>query len=236
MTRDISANFDVHGILPINKPNGITSYDVIRKLKPLLPRKYKIGHGGTLDPFATGLLLILIGRFTKKMEYIHTLPKEYIVDMEFGFETDTQDITGRIVKRMENLPRIPRDTIAKKIADLPGDIMQTPPAYSAVKVDGVPAYKLARQNKKVSLKPKPRTIFDATLLSYDWPHAEVRLKVSTGTYIRTIVADLAHDLDAVATATKLIRTRIGDISVEDSITPESVSTQRDLINALIRPF
>lgn len=207
----------VQAILPVNKPVGMTSYDVIRQLKPLLPRRYKIGHAGTLDPFAEGLLLILIGRqATKKMSTILRLPKDYEVTCVFGFETDTQDITGEIVKRADSL-NIDKSEISFALEKFRGKIMQIPPAYSAKKVGGKRAYELAREGIDVKLDPKEVEIYDSTLLKLVGAEATIYYKVSSGTYIRTLVTDLGRELGCFATAKKLIRTSIGSYDLSQAI-------------------
>ena len=207
----------IDGILLVDKEEGITSYDVIRRIKKEYPKGTKIGHTGTLDPFASGLLVILIGRAaTKLMDRFHNLKKEYIVEAKFGFETDTQDITGEKIfenmkKSRPSLGKIKR--IIEK--DFLGLISQIPPKYSAKKVKGRKAYELARENIDFKLKPKNIEIYEFEILEYKYPDIRFRVVCSTGTYIRTLVKDLARELNTYATATNLRRVRIGTFTVEN---------------------
>ena len=204
------------GILLVDKKKGITSYDVIRGLKRELPKGIKIGHAGTLDPFATGLLIVMIGRgATKLMNNFHKLQKEYEVEAKFGFATDTQDITGKIIKRSEKEEvslEIIREILDKEFR---GVIEQTPPIYSAKKIAGKKAYELAREGKDVKLSPKKVNIYEIDILKYSYPTLKLRVVCSTGTYIRTIVNDLGEKFGLYATATELRRTKIGPFSLKD---------------------
>ena len=212
----------IDGILLIDKEVGITSYDAIRKLKRVLPKDQKIGHGGTLDPFASGLLLILLGRGTKLMDRIHSLEKEYIVNGEFGFCTDTQDITGKVLEKNTFVPTI--DEIEKIIEEyFLGNISQRPPMYSAKKVNGKKAYELARKGESVELKPKEVFIKEFEILKYEYPNIECRVVCSSGTYIRTLIHDLGIKLNTFATAKELRRTRIGEFGISNAMTSQNIS-------------
>jgi len=212
----------IDGILLIDKEEGITSYDVIRRLKYLLPRKYKIGHAGTLDPFATGLLFVLVGKATKLMDTIHGLEKEYEVTAEFGYATDTQDNTGKKINQNDIV--VPRGVIESTISKyFIGDISQLPPQYSAKKINGQKAYDLARQGKEVVLQPRGVKIFQFEIISYEWPVVTFRIVCSTGTYIRTLVNDLGEKVGTYATAIALRRTRIGEFNVNDAISTKAIN-------------
>jgi tRNA pseudouridine55 synthase len=208
----------INGILLIDKKKGITSYDVIRNIKKDYPKVTKIGHTGTLDPFATGLLIIMVGRqATKLMNRFHKLKKRYFVDAQFGFETDTQDITGVITYKSDD-GRVPakeeiEKTVNKKFL---GKIKQIPPKYSAKKIKGKKAYELAREGKEFKLKPKEIEIFEFNILDYNYPNIKYEILCSTGTYIRTLVHDLARVLGTYATATELRRMEIGPFSVKEA--------------------
>jgi tRNA pseudouridine55 synthase len=207
----------VEGILLVDKKKGITSYDVIRGIKRKYPKGTKIGHTGTLDPFAAGLLIIMIGRqATKLMNQFHKFKKRYTVNAQFGFETDTQDITGQVVSKTEDgvIP-IKKDIRSNIKKNFLGKIEQIPPKYSAKKIKGKKAYQLARQGKDFTLKPKQIEIFDFEILKYEYPYIKFEICCSTGTYIRTLVADLARNLGTYATATDLRRTQIGPFRIED---------------------
>ncbi|MDD3474569.1 MAG: tRNA pseudouridine(55) synthase TruB [Candidatus Dojkabacteria bacterium] len=207
----------IDGILLVDKEVGITSYDVIRRIKKDYPKGIKIGHTGTLDPFASGLLILLIGRpATKLMERFHKLEKEYVVEAQFGFETDTQDITGEIILRDGTKNKLTRRRIKSIVKDnFLGSISQLPPKYSAKKIKGKKAYDLARKNIDFELKPKDIHVSKFELLEYKYPNVKFKIVCSTGTYIRTLIKDLGNELDTYATATALRRTKIGNFSVDD---------------------
>lgn len=225
------------GILLIDKPAGITSYDVIRDLKKKLPKGQKIGHAGTLDPFATGLLIILLGKATKKFDEIQKMPKVYEVEMEFGYETDTQDNTGTVINRTEDLAKVSETQMARSLLKFTGQILQTPPKFSAKKVSGKSAYKLARAGTEFELKPVSVAIHEIEVTGYDWPKVKLRVKCSSGTYIRTLVSDIGKDLGTFATATELKRISIGDYSLQNVHTPARLSQISSLtIPSLLIPI
>jgi tRNA pseudouridine55 synthase len=225
----------IDGILLINKQAGITSYDVIRKLKRILPRGQKIGHGGTLDPFATGLLIILLGKYTKKMVEILKREKEYIVKAQFGYATDTQDVTGKTVSEIPNLRVVKQAEIKKLIKEnFIGEISQVPPQFSAKKIKGKKAYELAREGKEVKLQPKVVTVKNFEIIDYDWPSVTFRIICSSGTYVRTLINDLGLLLGTFATAVELERTRIGEYTLENAIKSEEISEGLDINLKLIK--
>jgi tRNA pseudouridine55 synthase len=208
----------INGILLTDKEKGITSYDVIRRIKSDYPKDIKIGHTGTLDPFATGLLILMIGRqATKLMNRFHKLKKKYIVEAIFGFETDTQDITGKVVYKCKDVVIPTKKDIKKTIGkNFIGLIPQIPPHYSAKKVKGKKAYQLAREGTDFELNPKKVEIYECKLLDYNYPNIKLEILCSTGTYIRTLVSDIGRTLGTYATATELRRTDIGSFSVVDA--------------------
>jgi tRNA pseudouridine55 synthase len=217
------------GILLINKEAGITSYDVIRKLKRVLPRGQKIGHAGTLDPFATGLLIILLGKYTKRMVEILEMEKEYVVKGDFGYATDTQDVTGKKVSETSGLEVVEKAKIEKVVKEnFIGEIDQIPPQFSAKKIKGKKAYEFAREGKEVKLQPKSVTIKKFEIESYDWPTVTFRIICSSGTYVRTLVNDLGESLGTYATAVELERTRIGEYTLDDAVKSEDISEETDL--------
>lgn len=206
------------GILLVDKEKALTSYSIIRQLKKIIGNDIKIGHAGTLDPFATGLLIVLLGKSTKLTETIHKLHKTYTATAEFGYQTDTLDPTGKIIKRDKSLKNIDTQTIKTIIKQyFQETIIQTPPIYSAQKIKGKRAYDLARQGKKIKTRPKQVTIYRFETLKYKWPRVEFEIECSTGTYIRTLVSDLAHKLCTYATTVELRRTKIGEFSIEHAI-------------------
>lgn len=227
----------IDGILLINKEKDITSYDVIRKLKRVLPRGQKIGHAGTLDPFATGLLIILLGRGTKLMDAFHKLRKEYIVKAEFGYATDTQDGTGSKIHIAEELKHVSREEIEKCIAtNFIGDLEQIPPVYSAKKISGRKAYDLAREGKSVNLQPKQITVYDFEIVKYDFPYSVFNILCSTGTYVRTLINDLGVKMGTFATAIELERRAIGKFSLDDSYGSEKIveGEQKEILDRVIK--
>lgn len=214
----------IDGILLIDKQEGITSYDVIRKLKWVFEKGQKIGHAGTLDPFATGLLIVLLGRATKLMNTFHTFEKEYLVDAQLGFCTDTQDITGKVVERNESIKPSLEDIEGVIKKELLGDISQTPPMYSAKKVDGKKAYEIAREGRTVELQARDITVSKYDVVKYEYPYISCNVLCSTGTYIRTLIDDLGKKLGSYATATTLRRVNIGDYNVKDALSSQKIST------------
>ena len=216
----------IDGILLIDKEENITSYTAIRMLKRILPKGQKIGHAGTLDPFATGLLIVLLGKATKLMDTIHSLDKEYEVKAEFGYATDTQDCTGEKIKTSPTLQQVSKEELEENIKRyLLGNISQLPPQYSAKKINGQKAYDLAREGKEVVLKPKDISIYSFDIVEYNWPSVTFRIRCSTGTYIRTLVNDLGEKVGTYATAMELRRTNIGEFDVENAIPTKDINEQ-----------
>lgn len=213
----------IDGILIIDKEVGITSYDVIRKIKRLYGVKIKIGHAGTLDPFASGVLVIMLGKGTKLMERIHKERKVYEVVGELGIKSDTQDITGEVVDRSEIIPSL--DVIESVInGSLIGEIDQVPPHYSAKKINGRKAYELARKGEDFELKPKRVVIHSFDVLDYDYPTLRCRVECSTGTYIRTLINDLGDMLGCFGTARELRRESVGPFDLSMSVNSQDIES------------
>jgi len=222
--------FKESGIIPIYKPSGPTSTDVIRKLK----RKYKfnkIGHLGTLDPMAEGILPIMINQVTKLAPILDTSKKIYKTVIKFGIETDTNDITGKVINEKSDF-KLEREDLIKALLDFNGEIEQVPPKFAAVKVNGVRAYKLAREGKDFEIKAKKVTIFNIELKRFFLPYAEVEIHCSRGTYIRSIIRDLGHNLEIPATMSKLIRSESSGFSIEESVSLDKAV--EDLDNSVIK--
>ncbi|MDZ7723451.1 MAG: tRNA pseudouridine(55) synthase TruB [candidate division KSB1 bacterium] len=205
-------------IMPVRKPIGWTSNDIIRLLKKRR-RSLKIGHSGTLDPFADGLLLICAGKATKQVPRLLQLEKEYTARFELGIETDTLDITGRIVKTC-SLKKLDPEVLRNVIARFQGAIEQVPPRFSALLVNGKRSYELAREGKELELKPRPVTIYRIEVLSVYDQSFDVRIVCSKGTYIRSLARDIAVALDQVGFVRLLTRTRIGSYTLDDAVTLE----------------
>lgn len=204
------------GFILINKPKNWTSYDVIRVLKKLFNVK-KIGHSGTLDPFAEGLLIIGINRATKFIEFLMNLPKEYIAKIKFGIETDTLDIDGEIINCDNNF-KLNENVLQMAVDDFPRNYEQIPPKFSAKKVDGSRAYELAREGKEFELKPKLVSIYDLKIQSIDEINNEAvfYLKVSSGFYVRSFARDLANRIGTFGYLLELKRIAIGNFKLENA--------------------
>lgn len=203
----------MQGILVVNKRQGITSHDCIYILRDLLGIK-KIGHSGTLDPMATGVLPMTIGKATRVSSFIQDSEKEYIATIEFGIETDTEDITGNIINRSDKIPT--KEEILEILPKFTGVIEQIPPMYSAVRLGGRKLYKIAREGKVVDRPKRKVKIYGLELLGTN-PY-KVKINCSSGTYVRTLISDIGKSLGTFATMTSLVRTKVGPFTVEKAIT------------------
>ena len=207
----------MEGFLFIDKPSGITSYDVIRKIKTLIPKKTKIGHSGTLDPFATGLLIIAIGRkFTKQLNQLIEYDKTYDAEVTFGIETDSFDIDGSIISKHPTPLKFTKNQIEETLKKYRGQITQTPPQFSAKKINGIPAYKHARAGNTVDLKPASVTIYELIINNLENNQLNISVHCSKGTYIRSLAHDIGKDLGVGAHLSKLNRLAIGPVLLESS--------------------
>ena len=209
----------MEGIIIVNKPKGITSFDVIRKLKKILKTK-KIGHTGTLDPLATGLMLICIGKATKLASDLEAKAKVYIANFDIGYATDTYDIEGK--KIVENIIDVSKENLEQSIKKFIGNIKQVPPMYSAIKIDGNKLYHLARKGIEVERPERDVTIEYINLLDFKDNKAKIETKVSKGCYIRSLIYDIGQDLGTYATMTALQRKQVGDYSLEESYSLEQI--------------
>ena len=209
----------MEGIIVVNKPKGITSFDVIRKLKKILKTK-KIGHTGTLDPLATGVMLMCVGKATKLAADLEAKDKVYIADFDIGYATDTYDIEGK--KIAENIIEISKENLEQSIKKFIGNIKQVPPMYSAIKIDGNKLYHLARKGIEVERPERDVSIEYINLLDFKDNKAKIETKVSKGCYIRSLIYDIGQDLGTYATMTALQRKQVGDYSLEDSYSLEQI--------------
>ncbi|MHB9306581.1 tRNA pseudouridine(55) synthase TruB [Fusobacterium nucleatum] len=209
----------MEGIIVVNKPKGITSFDVIRKLKKILKTK-KIGHTGTLDPLATGVMLMCVRKATKLASDLEAKDKVYIADFDIGYATDTYDIEGK--KIAENIIEISKENLEQSIKKFIGNIKQVPPMYSAIKIDGNKLYHLARKGIEVERPERDVTIEYINLLDFKDNKAKIETKVSKGCYIRSLIYDIGQDLGTYATMTALQRKQVGDYSLEDSYSLEQI--------------
>ena len=209
----------MEGIIVVNKPKGITSFDVIRKLKKILKTK-KIGHTGTLDPLATGVMLMCVGKVTKLASDLEAKDKVYIADFDIGYATDTYDIEGK--KIAENIIEVSKENLEQSIKKFIGNIKQVPPMYSAIKIDGNKLYHLARKGIEVERPERDVTIEYIDLLDFKDNKAKIETKVSKGCYIRSLIYDIGQDLGTYATMTALQRKQVGDYSLENSYSLEQI--------------
>jgi len=209
------------GFVLVDKPKEWTSFDAVRWVRKAL-RGSKVGHAGTLDPFATGLLIILVGRATRLMRYLDDYPKSYEGTMRLGVKTDTCDHTGEELEKAEAevVQSIERASVEKAVRAWTGEVEQVPPKFSAVKIDGEPAYKKARRGETPDLEPRDVCISRLTVLSYDPPDITFEAEVSTGTYIRALARDIGDDLGVGGHLVELRRTAIGPFRIEDAFPME----------------
>ncbi len=208
------------GVLPIDKPSGPTSHDIVARVRRVFGLA-KVGHGGTLDPNATGLLLLLLGRGTKLSNRLMGSDKCYTGIMRLGVTTDTQDCQGNIVAESD-FAHITREQVEDEMKQLTGDSFQTPPMVSALKVDGVPLYKLARKGEVVERKPRFIHIYRFNLLSWDSPLVTFEVMCTKGTYVRTLAHDIGQSLGCGASLDALRRTRSGTFDVADALPYDEV--------------
>ncbi len=205
-------------MLLLDKPLNWTSFDLVRKIRFLLRhylgvKKIKVGHAGTLDPLASGLVIVCTGKSTKKIDEYQGMAKEYIANIRLGSTTPTYDLES---EPNEFFPyeHITEEKLISVITQFTGEIDQTPPIFSAIKVQGKKAYDMARKGEKVELKSRRITIYEITVLEFNMPDFTVRVKCSKGTYIRSLAYDMGKALDSGAHLTGLRRTRIGEFSVD----------------------
>jgi tRNA pseudouridine55 synthase len=218
----------MRGVLNANKPSGISSYDVIRHIKSLLrpsspaPRPLPaLGHAGTLDPLASGVLLVLVGEATKISRFLLNLPKEYVAGVLFGMRTDTDDITGKTLDERP-VSDLTVESLRAALDRSTGEIEQVPPAFSALKQDGRPLYQLARKGKEIRPRSRKVTVYEQELLDWQPPTATIRYRVSSGTYVRALARDLGASVGTEATLASLVRTKVGQFTVEDAVAPDAL--------------
>jgi len=232
---------DNTGFLLINKSPSITSFDCIARIKKIVQQKIKIGHTGTLDPFATGLLIIAMGRqATRKIQHVMTLDKEYIAKGKLGELRDTLDYTGSVVQTIQ-ANGITEEILQQAICSLDSSYKQVPPVYSALKYQGTPLYKLARNKqlsiehlqKIASLKTRIVDLHTITLLDFSFPYFTVKAHVSHGTYIRSLMHAIACRAGNCATTYALTRTKIGPFNLDDTINIEDIKQVNDIQQNII---
>jgi len=215
-------NFIEGEIIAIDKPLGWTSFDAVKRIRGAIQRrmevrKFKVGHAGTLDPLATGVLIICTGRATKRITELQEGLKEYVADITLGATTPSYDLEKEIDATYP-YEHITREMVDETLPRFVGHVMQVPPIFSAVKVDGKRAYALARKGKDVELKAKPLEIRELEVLCFEPPLLRVRVLCSKGTYIRALARDIGEALQSGAHLSALRRTRVGDITIDRCMT------------------
>lgn len=218
----------MNGILLVDKPAGWTSFDVVNKVRRIVStsplntsnkKRFPVGHTGTLDPLATGLLVLMLGTYTKKVPEFTKLDKTYEVTMRLGQTSTTGDEEGEKTKVSDGQPS--ETEVRAALEHFVGDIKQTPPIFSAIKINGQRAYDLARKGKAPEMKPRPAKIYSIEFTGYTYPDVTFTAKVSSGTYIRSLVEDIGKKLGTGAYMPALRRTKVGDFDISNSISPES---------------
>jgi len=204
-----------HGYLVIDKPAGWTSHDVVGKVRRVLGER-RVGHAGTLDPAAVGVLPVAVGLATRTVEYLSGAAKAYVADVTFGVTTDSADIDG-IVTNVADVTALREPDVRAALATFAGDILQVPPMHSAIKVDGVRLYERARRGEDIAIEPRPVTIHEVRLESWQPPVARVYIHCSKGTYIRALARDLGEVVGTGAYMSHLVRIQTGPFSIADAI-------------------
>lgn len=204
-----------HGMINVYKEKGFTSHDVVAKLRGICKQK-KIGHTGTLDPDAVGVLPVCLGCATRLCDMLTDKDKEYVAVLRLGITTDTQDATGKVLAEKE--VSVSEEEVRAVIASFEGEQLQIPPMYSALKVNGKKLYELAREGKEIERKARPIVVHEIEILSENMPEFTIRVKCSKGTYIRTICHDIGQKLSCGGVMVSLKRTKVGNFGIEDAYT------------------
>lgn len=222
------------GILNVNKEKGISSARVVSLVRRALDMK-KVGHTGTLDLEASGVLPIVVGKATRVSDYMMTKDKVYETEMILGAKTDTLDAAGEITEKSDK--KVSKEEFLEVMNTFRGEIEQIPPMYSALKVNGKKLYDLAREGIEIERKRRKVTIYDIKLLDFDFPKATIRVTCSKGTYIRTLVDDIGERLGTYAYVDELVRTRVGDFDIKDAIKSEDIlNLEKNDIIKVLRPI
>ena len=226
----------IHGVINVYKEQGFTSHDVVAKLRGIVGQK-KIGHTGTLDPDAVGVLPVCLGRATKLCDMLTDKDKVYEAVMLLGVETDTQDTTGQILKSSET-DEITEEQVRAAVLDFVGDYNQVPPMYSALKINGKKLYELAREGKTVERAARRVQIFDIEILSIALPRVTMKVHCSKGTYIRTLCHDIGQKLGCGACMEKLTRTKVSRFEIKDSLTLAQIEVlkKEDRLSEILVPI
>lgn len=214
----------MNGIINLKKESGMSSHTCVARVRRILNTE-KVGHPGTLDPEATGVLPILVGSATKCSDFFLDIGKAYVGTATFGIKTDTQDIWGNTLETSEKRPT--EDAVREALKLFVGDIMQVPPMYSALKKDGVPLYKLARKGETIAQEPRPVHVYEARLLEFTGDTAKIYIHCGRGTYIRTIINDLGEKLGCLAAMSALERVSYGPYRIENAVTLSELSERKE---------
>jgi tRNA pseudouridine55 synthase len=215
----------LNGLLNVNKPAGCTSFSIVAGVRRLSGER-RVGHAGTLDPAASGVLPVCLGQATRVAEYLMDCSKEYLAGIELGSSTDTYDGEGRVTAR-GSLQDISRAAVEEALEGFKGDIEQVPPAFSAVKVNGRKSYALARAGREVTLHARKVRIHDVEIIGFDLPYLKLKITCSKGTYIRSLANDLGLNLGCYAYLKNLERTVYGPFEIEDAVTPRQLNQAAD---------
>lgn len=225
---------ELNGVFPVDKPVGPTSHDVVARARRSL-RTRRVGHTGTLDPFASGLLLLCVGRSTRLAEYLTALPKRYSATLRLGIATDTDDLQGEIIRETDAWQRLAPQDVEAALIEKVGDQLQRPPRYSAKRVAGERMHAVARSGREVAVEAVPVRIDRIELIRLDLPEVDFEVDCSSGTYIRSIARDVGEDLGVGAHLTVLRRTRIGAWSVGDALVIEELDDPAAVAGKLRSP-
>lgn len=213
------------GLLNLSKPSGVTSRDVVNRVQRLV-KPHKVGHAGTLDPLASGVLVVCLGPATRLIEHVQRMPKRYLATFLLGRQSDTEDTEG-LVFELPNPPVPTEPEVRAALRSFLGRIQQLPPAFSALKVEGKRAYDLARQGETPDLKPRPIEVYSIDLIEYTYPQLTLDIRCGSGTYVRSLGRDIARALGTEAVMSALTRTEIGPFHLSqalsgDDVTPQSI--------------
>lgn len=220
-SRHAKANKDLHGVLLVDKPTGWTSHDVVAKVRRLTGQR-RVGHTGTLDPRATGLLVLCLGQATRLAEFMTALPKTYEGEIALGIRTDTDDADGEVVE-CRPVPAVAADRLRELERSFSGELLQRPPAFSAVKVDGERSYALARRGEAVELPPRLVTVYELELTAVGRDRLGIRVRCSAGCYVRALARDIGDALGCGAHLASLTRTRVGTFQLAQAYTLEQLA-------------
>lgn len=231
-SKETANHLSLTGLLNVSKPAELTSRQVVNQIQKLL-KPLKVGHAGTLDPMATGVLVLCVGNSTRLIRFVQDQPKEYRGEFILGKRSDTDDITGE-VSETPDCPQVTHEQLESYLPQFRGKIQQVPPQFSAVHIEGRRAYDLARQGKEFEIQPRTVEVYEIELTRFEYPRFELRIVCGSGTYIRSIGRDLGELLGTGATMSALVRTRIGEFDLENAL-PLDDELTLDQISDQLRP-